>query len=271
MIRAVRALTGAAGLLLAAACTVVREPPPLTSPGPVDRPEAVLSRLVAGQAGVTSVRGLASVHYDGPAGSGSVDQVIVVALPDRARLETVSPVGTTLFVLAILGEDLRVHSPVRHEYGAGRATRETLGRLVRAPIPPGPLLRLLAGLPPLTLRPGDPRVGLAVEGAAVRVESVEGPFWQRLWADPQAAVVDRGELGETTGLLLRFQFGERRPLGGGTFPFAIDIQEVTAGARLTIRYETVRLNVPVEAALFEIPQPANGRTRIFDLEGGTPP
>ena len=49
----------------------------------------------------------------------------------------------------VRADELRVHSPVRHEYWTGRATREALGRLLTVPVPPEPLLRLLAGLPPL--------------------------------------------------------------------------------------------------------------------------
>jgi hypothetical protein len=268
MIHPLRPLLGAVALPLLAACAVVPGPPTAGLP---DRPEAFLDRLAADEAAVSTVRGLASVRYEGPAGKGSATQVIVVALPDRARLEALSPLGTAVLLLAIRGDDLTVYAPARHEYGVGRATRETLGRLARVPIPPGPLLRLLAGLPPLPIRPGDPRVQLAVESAAIRVDSVDGPFWQRVWSGPDGVAPERGELGEASGLLLTFEFGERRRLNGVAFPFAVRLEEVTAGTHLAIQYETVRLNEPVEAGLFELPRPADGGTRIIDLGAGPPP
>lgn len=275
MIPLPRPLAGAVPLLLlagllVAACAVVPEPRPAPS-GLMDRPEALLDRLAADEAAVTTLRGLASVRYDGPAGSGSGSLVVVVALPDRARLEALSPMGTAVLILAIRGDLLTAHAPAQHEYAVGRATRETLGRLARLPVPPGPLLRLLVGLPPLPIRPGDPRIHVTVEAAGTRVESVDGPFWQRMWTGPDGAWVERGELGEAAGLLLRFQFGERRRLHGATVPFGVQFEEVTAGTTLVIRYETVRLNEPVESWLFELPRPADGRTRILDLGGGTPP
>ncbi|MBI4737171.1 MAG: hypothetical protein HY766_14130 [candidate division NC10 bacterium] len=276
MIPLTRPLAGAAPLfllagLLVAACAVVPEPPRTAPSGLADRPEALLERLAADEAAVTTLRGLASIRYDGPAGSGSGTQAIVVALPDRARLEALSPMGTVVLLLAIRGDLLTAYAPAQHEYAVGRATRETLGRLVRLPVPPGPLLRLLVGLPPLPIQPGDPRVRVTAEATGTRVESVDGPFWQRMWTGPDGTWVERGELGEAAGLLLRFQFGERRRLHGATVPFGVQFDEVTAGTRLVIRYETVRLNEPVEPWLFELPRPADGRTRVLDLGGGTPP
>jgi len=259
-----------AGLLLAA-CAVVPGAPPPTLPRQWAGPEVFLERLEADDGAVKTARGLASVRFEGPAGKGSATQVIVVALPDRARLETLSPLGTAVLLLTIRGDDLTLYAPARHEYGMGRATRETLGRLVRVPVPPGPLLRLLVGLPPLPIRPGDPRVQLAVEAAAIRVESVDGPYWQRVWSSPDGMVPVRGELGEAGTLLLRFEFGERRRLSGAAFPFAVQLDEMTAGTRLTIQYETVRLNEPVEAGLFELPRPADGTARIIDLGAGSLP
>ena len=275
MIRPVRLLLGAApllaGLRLLAACAVVPETVAPSLPRPLAGPEVFLDRLEADEGAVKTVRGLASVRYEGPAGKGSATQVIVVALPDRARLEALSPLGTAVLLLAIRGDGLTMYAPTRHEYGVGRATRETLGRLARVPVPPGPLLRLLVGLPPLPIRPGDPRVQLAVEAAAIRVESVDGPFWQRVWSSPDGMAPERGELGEAGGLLLTFEFGEWRRLNGVLFPFAVHLDEATAGTRLAIQYETVRLNEPVEAGLFELPQPADGATRIIDLGAGPLP
>jgi hypothetical protein len=272
MMAPARALAGAAprllplGLLLAVACAVTpevseRPAPPLTA----IPPEILLGRLATEEARVTTVQGLATVRYEGAAGSGSASQVVVLALPDRARLEVLNPVGTAVLLLVIRGEHLALQLPARREYGAGRATRETLGRLIRIPLPAGLLLRLLAGLPPLPVRPGDPRVQVVHEERAIRVESVDGPFWQRLWTGPDGASLADGELWEAGGLLLRFQFSEWKRLDGIAFPSVVALESAAEETRVMIRYETVRLNGPVEAGLFELPRPADPGTRILDL------
>jgi hypothetical protein len=271
MIRAVRPLLGGACLLLAAACGTIPNAPPGPLPELAGEPGRLLARMAAEEKRLVSVRGLANVLYRGSAGSGSVLQAIVIAPPDRARLETLSPVGTTVLLLTIHGDDLRVHSLLRHEYGVGRATPESLARLAKVPLPPGPLLRLLAGLPPLALHPDDPRVQVSADTPAIRVDSVDGVYWQRLWMDPNGSGVEHGELGEATGPLLRFQFGDRQAVDGTTFPFEIRLEGMATETALIIRYQTVRLNLPVEAELFELPRPTDGQTRILDLGGGLLP
>ena len=201
----------AAGLLLTAACAVLPAPR-LAAPPEL---ETVRDLLLHDEATAQTVRGLARVGFDGPRGSGSATQAVVVALPDRARVEVLTPLGTTALVATLRAEELRVHSPIRHEYSVGRATRETLARLVMVPVPPACLLRLLAGLPPLPVRAQDPRLTLVAEGPVVRVETVDGEYWQRLWTGTEDPGVARGEVGRASELLLTFSFADRR-LDAGT-------------------------------------------------------
>ncbi len=264
MTRGICVVLGAAGLLTAGACAMIPGPSPATAPSGESASEALVTQLAIG---VTSVRGLASVSYSGPAGSGSASQVVVVALPDRARLETLTPLGTDALILTIRGDELRIHSLLRHEYGAGRATPELLGRLARVPIPPGPLLRLLAGLPPLPLDPKDPRLRVRVEPGGPQVDSVAGPLWQRLWVGADDSI-QRGELGDATGVLVRFRFEDRQVVDGQAFPFLIRLETIPAQGGVTLRYQTVRLNQPLPADLFELPPPQDGKTRILDLDSG---
>lgn len=259
-------ILAAAGLPLAASCAVLPTPRP---PAPDAR--LVQARLLQDDADTRTVRGLARVAFAGPEGSGTASQVVVVALPDRARLETLTPLGTTALVATLRNGDLRVHSPLRHEYGAGRATRQTLARLITVPVPPELLLRLLAGLPPLPLRAGDPRLTAVEEAASVRVESVDGEHWQRLWTGAGEMGVARGEVGRGSEVLFGFAFADRKPADGRSFPFGLRVEDSARQSHLQLRYERVELNVPVEPGLFELPPPADPATRIIDLGGGASP
>jgi outer membrane lipoprotein-sorting protein len=262
--RAARRLLALAVLLSVAGCATVA-PPPAAPPVGWGGPAELIARLAAEEAAVTTVRGLAAMRYAGPDGSGSASQVIVVALPDHARLETLTPLGTAALLLTLRGDRLAVYAPLRDEYGTGRATRDTLERLTSIPLPPGPLLRLLAGLPPLPLHPSDPRLRVEAELGGVRIESVEGPYWQRLWTDQGGGLIVRGELGQSSGLLLRFYFGERRQVGALAFPFQMEVEGTAAGTRVALHYETVKLNEPVPPELFDLPPPPSGHTRTIDL------
>ncbi len=263
---AVRALA-AAGCLLVSACAVV--PAPRTAlPPDLD---AARDRLLQDEAATRTLRGLARVAFDGPQGSGSASHAVVVALPDRARVEALTPLGTTALVTTLRGDELRVHSLLQQEYGIGRATSDTLGRLLRVPVPPEPLLRLLAGLPPLPLRAQDPRLTAVRDGTAVRVEAVDGEHWQRLWIEAEGGGVARGEMGRASEVLLTFAFADRRPTDGRDFPFEVRIEDPAGNGRLRIRYERVQLNAPADPDLFELPWPADPATRILDLGGATIP
>jgi hypothetical protein len=254
-------------MLLAASCALL---PAARQPGPPN-PDEVRARLLSDDSTIHSVKGVVRFGYDGPRGGGSATQVVVVALPDRARVETLSPLGTTVLVVTLRGETLRMHSLIQHEYTVGRASRESLRRLINVPIPPEFFARLLAGLPPLPVRAEDPRFQVVVEGSAVRVESGDGEWTQRLWTGPDGTGIERGELGRISESVLRFGFAERRPTAGVEFPFAIWVEDAAKGIRLQIAYERLQLNGPVEEALFDLPTPLDGQTRIIDLGGGLPP
>lgn len=254
----VRAIT-AAGLLFLAACAVT--PPPRPA-GPPD-PDAVRSQLMHEEAGTRTARGLARVAFEGPQGSGSASHVVVVALPDRARVEALTPLGTVALVATLRENELRAHSALRSEYWTGRATREALGRLLAVPVPPDLLLRLLAGLPPLPVRSEDPATP---DGARVRVDSKNDELWQRVWSADDGLDAAQGAVGRGPDMLFTFAFGDRRPTDGRRFPFEIRVAVTASQSRLEVHYEQLRLNLPVEAELFELRPPTDPRTRIIDLE-----
>jgi hypothetical protein len=256
-----RLCAGAAALLLAAGCAAV----PVRPARELPEPAAIQRQLIQDEDEPRRLRGLASLRFEGPAGSGSATQAVVLGLPDRARLETLGPLGTAALVVVLRGDELRVHWLLEDAFGVGRATAETLGRLTRVPLPPSLVLRLLAGLPPLPISPRDPRLRVTARADTVRVESVAGPWWQRFWTTRAGVTAEAGEVGDAAGPVLRFRFGDHRAVDQTTFPFSIHLEIVPAGSRLQLAYTSVRLGGPLESDLFELPLPAGGHTRLLDL------
>jgi hypothetical protein len=246
----------AAGLLLAGACARVAPAPEGT----------VLGSLYQAAGVRETLRGQATVTLAGAGRSTSFPQVILVALPDRARLEVQSMVGSTALLLTIAGDQLRYRSFLQHEYVAAPATRETLDRLAGIPVPPRPLLRLLLGLAPLPLQRADPRTVMEAEGQGFRVETVDGALSQRLWTGA-GGLLERGELSQAGQRLLTFALGDYRLVDGLPFPFHVSVQEADGARRLAVRYDSVKLNDAIPADLFDLPRPTDGRTRVRDLTG----
>jgi hypothetical protein len=108
------------------------------------------------------------------------------------------------------------------------------------------------------------------DGAAVRVESVDGEHWQRLWTEGDEPEVARGEMGRASEVLFTFAFSDRRPTGGRSFPFGIRVEDSASRGRLEVQYERLQLNLPAEPHLFDLPAPTDPRTRIIDLGSGAP-
>ncbi|HTU00642.1 MAG TPA: DUF4292 domain-containing protein, partial [Candidatus Sulfotelmatobacter sp.] len=202
----------AALLFVAVACAT--RPAPL----PTIAPSEALRRLGEDEVARTSLRGLARVRVEAPGRSVSASQVVLVALPDKARLEAQSAVGTTAVVVVLQGDQLRVQNFIGHEYLWGRATPQNLGRLAGVPVPSGPLLRLLLGLPPLPVRADDPRLRLTSAQGEFLIETVDGRLWQRVRLDA-AGRVAAGELGEGEAALVRFQFEDYRGVNSDEFPY----------------------------------------------------
>jgi hypothetical protein len=194
--------------------------------------------------------------------------VVLIALPDRGRLESLTPLGTTGAVVVVAGGEVRYHSAMNREFATGRATPGTLERLLGIPVPPGPLLRLLAGLPPLPVRLGEPRTRIEPEGEGQRVEAVEGALWQRIrFPAPSAAGAVRGELGDASGPLLQFEWDAWRTVGNVVFPHVLRMTG-GQGARLELTYEWVRLDEALDPTLFVLPQPAEPDLRVLELGEG---
>jgi hypothetical protein len=257
----------AAGLLFAASCASL---PASHRAGPPDL-DVVREKLLKDDEATRTVRGVARLAFEGPHGSGSASQVVVVALPDRARVEALTPLGTTALVVTLRAEEIRVHSVLRGEYGVGRASPQTLGRLLKVAVPPELLLRLLAGLPPLPVRAQDPRLTVVSEESVVRVESTDGVYWQRMWTEANEPEIARGEVGRAAEVLFTFAFADRQPTDGRRFPFEVRVEEPATHSRVRVRYERVQLNLPADPDLFELPPPADPRTRTIDLGGVTTP
>lgn len=76
-------------------------------------------------------------------------QVVVARSPDRFRFETLSPLDTTLSVVACDGGRVALYDLQAGRFLEGSASAENIAVLTRIPLSAGDLVRLLLGGPPL--------------------------------------------------------------------------------------------------------------------------
>lgn len=276
MIHHPRAPLSLAVLLALAACAA---PPPAPEvPGvPIPLPDRLLSRLAAAEREVRGVRGLARVAIAARGARRTVTEAVLLAPPDRLRLETLAFGGTTALALASDGAELFVHAPGAGRFLRGRATPQNLAAVAGVRLQLAHLVRILAGLPPLPVRPEDPRLLARAVDGEVTLESGDGPFTQRLRAAGPDGPLRGGELWEAGRPSLQFGFEDWRAARGPgaeagardvplLMPWRIGFRQPEEGLEVQVAYQDLEVDGPGPADLFRLPPPTDDATRVIDLD-----
>lgn len=145
-------------------------------------PIALLESSVAAAEAIRSARIRATLEYYGEGGRARVRQAVLVQAPNRVRIETISPLDTSLSVLLLNGESLVYYDIAGELYLTGEPTAEHIGELIPIRLSPEDIVRVMVGGPPLA--------GLADDLSAATVEwnAREG------WYDLRVPLADGGTM-----------------------------------------------------------------------------
>lgn len=257
-------------LLIGAGCTPARVPPvglPPVVPIPKDQVASVLGER---EGAIRSVKGLAKVRVVRRGEARTLEEAALISPPNHLRLETLAFGGAPVAILVMDGEVLALHALSRKEFIVAPARRHALEALSGLPVQPGQLLRLLAGLPPLEVRPADPRLLVQAEGPGYAVDSVEGRYRQEL-SVTGGGTIAAGKLWEVDQLLLTFRFDDLRETGGVPFPHRILVEVPGEAASVQVTYQSVQLNAPIPPEMFRLERPTDPETRFLELDGARLP
>ena len=128
----------AAGLAL----LLVRCVPAPITPRLVLDEAMLLQRLRANANAFNSLRGMTRVRTEGPDGSASARQVLLLAKPSRLRAEVLGPFGQPLLLLTARDGKLSVMLPREQRFLQGVATPQRIARFTRAAVTAEHLVRL---------------------------------------------------------------------------------------------------------------------------------
>jgi outer membrane lipoprotein-sorting protein len=269
----------AAGLLLGvlAGCGAAPIRPPadaLTSAAPLW--QAIDAR--DDQAVTARIR--ASVEVFSADGRARVRQVLLVGGPGRFRIETLSPVDTTLSVIACDGERLIYYDVDGGRFYAGAPTAQNLARVARLPLDPTDLTRLLLGGPPV-----DPSTQAAADWALAWDEQLGAYRLRR--TEPDAGRLDvwvRHASWTTVAARLTDAAGGRRLelTSADVRPVESDGVRIDVARRLRIvmPHEQVDLSIEVDRydlnpnlppTLFSIAPPRGITVESLDASRSVPP
>ena len=259
MSRALRALPrsiAASGLALALACATARAPAPAPLPASDPRPAALLASVTRDAATRRSLRGVARLAIDGPAGAGRAKQILVLERPARLRVEVLGLLDQTLAVLVTDGARYRVARSQDRSVEAGPVYDALLRDVAGLAVTPEQAVGVLLGAP----FSSDARLERAAQlpGDALRLELRRDGALEREQLDCDAAgnVQRWALLGADGDLLLEARYGDRRPLGGVAFAHEVELRDLRADASVRIVWSRVELDPVLPPELFAVPAEA---------------
>ena len=238
-------------LVAAAGCRPARPRPQWT--GVLPKPDVLLARIAARRRAITTLRGFAHVSYESAEEKLGSRHAVVVAPPDRFRLEILSPLGAVAVVTANARE-LAVWVRRDHRTYRGPATAASIGAWVGVPLRVADVDAALAGLPPEREATGAATVAYDESAGLVRLHVPIAGGRQDLWyaGDGPNPVVSETTL-DGTKQVLRIAFADYRTIGGVTLPLDVDMHLEPAGRRVHVRWEQPTANGAVKEDAFTFP------------------
>jgi hypothetical protein len=166
-------------LVMGAGCAAVRPVSPHAAPSVLPSAADLDGALVARHDALRSLRALARLRYQDADGSSSSREAIVVARPDRLRVEVLSVFGT-VFILTTGDGAMAAYARQEDTVYRGQASLENLQRYARLFLPVRDLVDLLLGTPPP--RPAlQQRVSFDSEAGSVRLWRALNEGAQVVW------------------------------------------------------------------------------------------
>lgn len=134
--------------------------------------QAALDRMRATYACSRALTSEAKIDYFGEAGRIRGSLLYVVAVPDKLRLDIISPFGATVSTVTSDGHEFSLFDLRQKQFLRGPANACNLGRFTHVPVPPAALVQLLRGeAPVLVHEPSAARIAWEAGEYVVRIES----------------------------------------------------------------------------------------------------
>jgi hypothetical protein len=211
---------------------------------------------------VHSLRALAHVHYRDPEESNSSREAIVVARPDRLRVEVLSLFGS-VFVLAADGGLLTAYARRENTIYHGRASPENLWRYVGLTLPVSELVDLVLGTPPLRQAAAatvsfDPRTGW------IQLTQQWAQGVQLVWFSTTALPLRTEEQNPDRQTLWRATFDDYESQNGFAVATRIALEVPAWQRSVDITLEDIDLNPRLDSAVFAVQTPPGSKVVNLD-------
>lgn len=230
-------------------CAVPAKPP--LEPLPAVSAQELLHSLELRAGRFEALQGLGRIRVTVTGRSQSARQVLLVARPDRLRTEVLGPLGQTVLTVAAGEGMLTAFLPGEKRFLSGAATPDNLQRLIRVPLAPAELVRLMLHDVPLA----DASAARAElrEDRYVLLLPTAGGGLQTLFLDGRKRL--RTAQFERNGVLQwRVGYDDFRP--EDDLPLSMRLEWPSAETDVELQLSDVKINTTLPAERFRLTPPA---------------
>jgi hypothetical protein len=231
---------------------------------PVSLPSAadLEAALDARRGAVHSLRALARLRYRDADASGAARQAIIVARPDRVRVEVLSVFGA-VFVLTAEDGAMTAYARDEDTVYRGQASLENLQRYARLFMPVRDLVDFVLGTPPP--RPArQERVSFDAEAGGIRLWRALDDGAQIVWFNDATLPVAAEERRSDGRALWHATFTRYEDHGGIPLATQLGLDLPVSERSIDIRLEDVDVNPALDASIFAFQAPPGSKVVNLD-------
>ena len=243
-----------AGLI--AGCTATRPLTPRAAPAVLPSAAELEAALAARRDAVRSVRALARLRYHDSEQSVTSREAIVVARPDRVRVEVLSVFGTVFLLVADDGQ-MTAYARNENTVYRGQASSQNLQRYVHLGVPVDELVDIVLSTPP----PGDGRAQVSFDEAAgaIRLRRFVEDGARTVWFSDATLPVATEEAGADGAAHWRATFAEYEDHGGVPVATRIEINLPAWSQSMEIDLQDVEVNPTLDHSAFAFQAPSGSK------------
>jgi len=255
---------GAALLLgmLVTGCAATRAATSRLAPARLPTASELDAALSDRRTAVQSLRALAHLRYRDADESGSSREALIVARPDRVRVEVLSVLGS-VFVLTADNGAMTAYARQDDTVYRGKASLENLARYARLWVPVTDLVDIVLGTPPP--RPAQQeRVTFDADANAVRLWRALDDGVQVVWFTDAALPVAAEERASSGDATWRATFDAYEEHAGVPVATRIALELPGAARRLEITLDDVDVNPSLDHSVFAFQTPPGSKVVNLD-------
>jgi outer membrane lipoprotein-sorting protein len=247
---------------LCAGCAATRPLTPHPAPAVLPSAAQLETTLALRRDGVRSLRALAHLRFRDGDDSNSSREAIIVARPDRLRVEVLSLFGS-VFVLTADGGTLTAYARQEGTVYQGQTSPENLWRYARIGLPVTDLVDLLLGTPPAR---SDRHAQVAFEPSSgwIRLRQDIDDRSQVVWFSEAELPVAAEERRDNDAPLWHATFGDYEDHGGLAIATRIGVDMPAARRSVEVAFDDIDLNPTLDHSIFAFQTPPGSKVVYLD-------